>query len=100
VELEQFHQAGIDNTQLRLLIRLGHAQLGVERTARTATRRFQQPASLAFPDRSCLVLIPSGLEAARSLGLTAEGVAALQPALPPATEPNGRLLPNFDRQTR
>jgi hypothetical protein len=65
VALAELRQAGLSDTDMRVLVQRNLVEHGVEVTRRKDPRRtFCRTANLALFERSCLVLSPAGLELA------------------------------------
>ncbi len=100
VEIEQLHQAGLSNSDLRGLIAEGHVVHGVEMTRpRELRRSFRLIPNLQLEEHTCFVLTPRGIEKACELldcptpcGLTHDnGTSTIA-----ATE---ELVPEWNRHT-
>lgn len=97
VELDQLHQAGLSNNDLRLLVRmrlLHHANEAT--TSQDVQRKFRTISNLCFGRRTCFVLSSAGLATAISYFKSAPDAFATRTLSMPNVETSSNRLPSWD----
>lgn len=101
LDLRELRSVGLTNSDLRWMVLKGFVQPGCETTLPGEPQRSFRPIQgLIFAKRTCFVLTPSGLEAARTPtsrgGTRSENAEAGRPTVAAAAPPRTRVVPHWD----
>ena len=100
LDLRELRSVGLTNSDLRWMVLKGYLQPGCETTLPGEPQRSFRPIQgLIFAKRTCFVLTPAGVEAARSTGAHSErggDAATLRPTTSGDRPPAPRVVPHWD----